>query len=211
MKYKDIELPVYDAYMIEDNEELGMEKISLVKDPANKIKYMAFSNNEAQVKLLFSEDRQLITCALMQPDDLIYRNQDGKEFYIKYSAKTIEQMVHKFMKEGRTGSINAEHSKDLKGVHVVEIACTDNSRGLTSPEGLNLKDGSAWCTLKIDNPEIWASVKDKTFEGISLEGMFGMRQEFSTQKSDSNISVILDTEQSYKVRHDALIKQINNK
>ena len=211
MKYKDIELPVYDAYMIEDNEELGMEKISLVKDPANRIKFMAFSEVKAKTKILLSEDRQLVTCALMQPDDLIYRNQDGQEFYIKYSVKTIEQMVHKFMKGGDTGEINIEHSKGTKGVHVVEIACVDSSRGLKSPEGLDLKDGSAWCTLKIDNPEIWASVKDKTFEGISLEGMFGMRQEFSTDKTNSNISVILDTEQSYKVRHDALIKQINNK
>ena len=211
MKYKDIELPVYDAYMTEDNEELGMEKISLVKDPANRINFMAFSEDKAKTKLLFSEDRQLVTCALMQPDDLIYRNQGGQEFYIKYSVKTIEQMVHKYMKEGRTNSINVEHSKDVKGVHVVEIACVDNARGLTSPKGLDLKDGSAWCTLKIDNPEVWASVKDKTFEGISLEGFFGMKQEFSKQKMNSNISVILDTEQSYKARHDALVKQINNK
>lgn len=205
------ELPVYDAYMTEDNEELGMEKISLVKDPANRIKYMAFNNDQTKAKLLFSEDRNLITCALMQPDDLIYRNQDGKEFYIKYSAKTIEQMVHKFMKEDRNNEINKEHKTDVEGVYVAEIACVDTARGLAGPEGLNLKDGSAWCTLKVDNPEVWASVKDKTFEGISLEGFFGMRQEFSTHKINSNISVILDTEQSYKIRYDALVKRINNK
>jgi len=214
MKYENVELPVYDAYMVEGDEQLGMEKISLVKDPANKKMFIAFSEQKEKVKLLFSEDRQLVTCALMQPDDLIYRNQDGMEFYIKYSVKTIEQMVHKYMKEGRTGSINVEHSKDVDGVHVVEIACVDIKRGLTSPKGLELKDGSAWCTLKIDNPEVWASVKDKTFEGISLEGFFGMKQEFSNvfnSSINSNISIILDAEATYKDKYEALVKEITNK
>ena len=69
MKYKDIDLPVYDAFMVDGNEELGMEKISLVKDPANKKAFLAFSKQEPkELKLLLSEDRQLVTCALMQPE-----------------------------------------------------------------------------------------------------------------------------------------------
>jgi hypothetical protein len=113
------------------------------------------------------------------------------------------------MKEGRTGSINVEHSKDVEGVHVVEIACVDNARGLSSPKGLDLKDGSAWCTLKIDNPTIWQSVKDKTFEGISLEGFFGMKQEFKNATS-SPTKTILDPKASYKAKYTALLKQIAN-
>ena len=217
MKNPNVKLPVYDVIMDDENPELGMEKISLVKDPANKKMFIAFEDHQKKTKLLFSEDRQLVTCALMQPDDLIYRNQGGEEFYVKYSSTTIEQMVHKFMKEGRTKEINVEHSVDVSGVYVVEIACTDASRGVNGPEGLELKDGSAWCTLKVDNPKVWESVKDKTFEGISLEGLFGMKQEFKKQESlpknlpSSTIDIILDPEASYKAKYKALVNDIANK
>jgi len=220
MEKKQTELPIYDAFMIEGNEELGMEKISLVKDPANRKAFLSFSEHKEKAKFMFSEDRQLITCALMQPDDLIYRNQGGEEFYIKYSSFTIEKMIHKFMKEAKTNDINEHHKTDVNGVYVVEIACVDASRGLSGPKDLELKDGSAWCTLKIDNPKIWKSVKDKTFEGVSLEGLFGMKQEFSKQETkeslkDSSliscVNLILDPKSSYKAKYNALVNNIINK
>ena len=78
-----------------------------------------------------------------------------------------------------------------------------------------MKDGSAWCTLKIDNPKVWESVKNKTFEGVSLEGLFGMKQEFSNQEDktlldnsiDSVVDVILDKNKAYSVKYKAIINK----
>jgi len=176
-------LPIYDAFLIEDDDlELGVDKISLVKNPANKASFMTFSEDEEEkTKIVLSEDRRLITAVVMLPDFPMYRKVGEKEFYVKYSAETIEQMAFKYMRELRGHSVNVEHNVDVEGVYIVESGVVDLSRGSVSPEGLNLKTGSWWVTFKVDNEKIWESAKDGTFTGISLEGYFNLRQEFSEE------------------------------
>jgi hypothetical protein len=104
----------------------------------------------------------------------IYRRaKDGEEYYVLFSAEAIKKIVYKFMREGRLSSVNEMHETDLKDVFMFESFIIDSTRGIKTPEGFEtLPDGSWVGSFKVDNDEAWAKVKDGTFRGFSVEGIF---------------------------------------
>ena len=214
------ELPIYDAILVEGEDDLGVDKISLVKNPANKAAFLTFSEDEIEkVNIVLSEDRRLLTALVMQPDFPMYRKIKGQEFYVKYSAETIEKMSFKYMRELRGHEVNVEHSTDVEGVYIVESGVVDKSRGMGGPEGLEMTDGSWWVTFKVDNDKAWESAKDGTFTGISLEGEFNLKQEFSEEveinlKDEAAVSfesIILSPDAKRIDKYNALVNKLSSK
>ena len=65
--------------------------ISLVEEPAIEVDYVAFDKDkETKPNLKFIEDKQnekyMILGPALIPDKNIYRNYDGDEFYVSFSA-----------------------------------------------------------------------------------------------------------------------------
>ena len=213
-------LPIYDAVLVEGDDEIGVDKISLVKNPANKAAFMTFSEDKIEkVKVVLSEERKLLTAVVMQPDFPMYRDIQGHQFYVKYSAETIEKMAFKYMRELKLAEVNVEHSVDVKDVYIVESGIVDSTRGMSGPTGLELKEGSWWVTFKVDNPDVWGAAKDGTFTGVSLEGYFDLRQEFTSQEKVisekqepvSFSSLILRPDTERITLYNALVNKLSSK
>jgi hypothetical protein len=77
------------------------------------------------------------------------------------------------MKENRTKEVNEMHETDVDGVFLFESFIIDQSRGIKTPEGFDeLPDGSWFGSFKVENDDIWKKVKDGTYTGFSVEGLF---------------------------------------
>ena len=162
-----MELPIYQITLKED--EHGVDKISLVTEPAIEENWLAFNKDETNFNFANEEEQKLIG-ALLVPDKKIYRNDpELGEFYVVFSAETIEEIALRYNKNGYATKWNTEHNTDVNNVvltenWIVEDTDFDKSKayGLTYPKG-------TWVGLaKIEDNNLWQEVK-ANLKGFSVE------------------------------------------
>lgn len=186
-------LPIYRVLITDD--KLGIDKISLVEFPAVESNFLAFSKEEKKVLLSIDNDEQrIITGVIARCDYPIYRNDDGYEYYITFDKDVIKQMAIKMLSDNKQNEVNIEHkpNTDVEGVEMLELYIKDSSRGI-SPVGFeDISDGSLFATYKVFNDDIWGAIKEGTFKGFSLEGLFMMEKESEEEKTFNDIMQMLD-------------------
>lgn len=172
-------IPVYDAQILD--EDSGMIKISLVDDPAVMSNFQAF---DAQKKLLMyevaDEEKRLVRGVIMRADFPIFRrDKEMGEYYIIYKADTIRQMAEKYLVENRQNNINLMHEadSDVDGVQIVQFFIKDSSAGVSPTNFDEIADGSLFGEFHVTNDEVWDQIKDGTYKGFSLEGIFDLTPE----------------------------------
>ena len=133
-----------------------------------------------------SEERIVVGPAMI-PDMPIYRRDETGEYYVFFDKKTIETIALKFYSKGFQQSANEMHMKPIEGVTFFQSWIADESKGIPKMKQFeDLPDGTWFLGAKIMNDETWAKVKDGTFRGFSVEGMFDMT-EIKMRKSADEI------------------------
>ena len=183
-------IPVYRATLSSD--KCGMKKISLVDAPAVEADFLAFAKETAMRYAVQDEERHLVRGVIMRADFPIYRySRETGEYYIMYDAATIREMAEKYLVEGRQNNVNLQHEEgtDVDGVNLVQFFLKDTAAGV-SPAGFeDIEDGSLFGEFHIENEDVWAGIKDGTYKGFSLEGIFGaeaVHEVISTEKMAIN-------------------------
>lgn len=165
-------IPVYDATLGEDG---GMLRISLVDAPAVMADFVAFAKQKpVQMYRIEDEEQRRVLGVVMRADFPIYRRDERLgEYYIIYRADTIREMAQKYLAEGRQNNVNLMHQgEDVEGVEMVQYYI--KGKGL-QPEGFeDIADGSLFAEFHIVDDAIWDKVKDGTYKGFSLEGLFDL-------------------------------------
>ena len=170
-------IPVFEARV--DGEGTGMMKISLVDSPAVESLFQAFAaERRALAYRVEDEERRLVRGVVMRADFPIYRRDETfGEYYIVYRADTIREMAEKYLGESRQNDVNLQHEEgsDVEGVRMVQWFIKDSAAGM-APEGFDgVADGSLFAEFHVVNDEVWAAVKDGTYRGFSLEGVFELK------------------------------------
>ena len=165
-------LPVYDALV--PDEDTGMLKISLVDLPAVMSDFLVFNEQRmAQMYSVQDEEKRLVYGVVMRADFPIYRKDERiGEYYIVYKADTIRKMAEKYLADGLQNEVNVMHSTDVDGVQMVQYFIKDSARGVNPTGFEDIADGSLFAEFHILNDEVWEAVKDGTYKGFSLEGVF---------------------------------------
>jgi len=190
-------LPIFYATINEnlsglELKEQGIQNLALVDSPAMLTEFLAFSEQKPyEFKMALQEEQRIITAPVIVADLPIYRQVEGKEFYVVYKKDTNMQILQKYMLDGNQRKVKLTHdTSDLsKGVFVFEVFISDASRGIKQPEGFDLPDGTIFCSMKINNEDIWKRVKSGEVKGISLEGFFDLEQEI--ELSEQEIEAII--------------------
>lgn len=182
-------IPVYDAII--SDEETGMYKISLVDDPAVMSNFQAFDNTRKAVMYkVEDEEKRLVRGVVMRADFPIYRyDKNFGEYYIIYKADQIRIMAEKYLLESRQNDVNLMHEEgsDVDGVQMVQYFIKGAG---VSVEGFDeIADGSLFAEFHIVNDDVWNAVKDGTYKGFSLEGLFDLVPEQDKDK----VEEIVDT------------------
>lgn len=186
-----MDLPVYKMILGEDD---GINAIAFVANPAIQVEWIAFSEQvESKIKFTtISEDERIVFGALLIPDQKIYRNDQGREFYVTIDKEGIKDVRERFMRNKYTSNTNAEHTDILlKDVFMIETFITDTKKGIHAPDNFSeLPEGTWFGMFKVDNDEVWHNyVKTGVFTGFSIEGKVKLQ---NIELSDQNMNGIIE-------------------
>ena len=199
-------IPIYNAEILDA--ECGIDRISLVNNPAVDAYFVTFSKDKIQQMFTTNEEQKMITGVVMRCDYPIYRNDEHLgEYYINFSADVIKQMAQKLLRDNNQNNVNIEHmfNSDVEGVEMVELFIKDRNKG-KNPTGFeDINDGSLFATFKVDNQDIWQQIKNGTFKGYSLEGFFNY------VIPDNNTDEVVEDEEKLIDDIETLIEQIREK
>lgn len=167
-------LPIYKA-IVGDDVETGMLTISLVDAPAVEVDFLYFDEDKKPLSFAVEDEEQRkVLGVVMTCDSPIYRrDSSGYEYYIVYDRQTIEKMAEKYLRQNKQNNVDLNHSFVLEeGIYLNEFFIKDTAKGI-NPTGFGqVNDGSLFAIFHVQNDEIWSAIKEGTFKGFSLSGLF---------------------------------------
>jgi len=168
-------LKIYEL-IVNEEDETGVSAIALVDKPAIERDWMAFSKQNNYKFEVIDTKKRIISGYFMLADTPIYRyTEDLGEFMVTFSPKTIETIVNKHFRTGKSSSFNLMHNQndEAADVFLIESLIIDDKRGVKAPAQFgDAPNGSWWGSARVLNDEIWQQVLDGTFKGFSVEGDF---------------------------------------
>ena len=164
--------------ILDDDEAIGVEAISVVENPAIESDFIALNNQEIKLAEI-NKEKRLLMGALLIPKKPIYRKSKEDEYYIFFSEKTIAKASQLYLQNGNQSEATLEHDADLKGLTLVESwIVEDKQKDKTALYGLDVPVGTWMGSVKVENDEIWNDyVKTGKVKGFSIEGYFADKME----------------------------------
>lgn len=166
--------------------------ISLVEEPAIEVDYVAFDKDkETKSNLKFIEDKQnekyMILGPALIPDKNIYRNYDGNEFYVSFSAECIEKLSHNFIKNCYgAGCFTKDHESFAQGCYLAESWIKTSENDKSVDYGFDCPIGTWFVAAKIDSIDLWESIKKGERKGFSIESWVDLEEIFENKDKKEN-------------------------
>ncbi len=192
--------------VLDDDEESGIEAISIVESPAIESDFIALKSDEIRLAEVDSEKKILIG-ALLIPNKPIYRKNEGEEYYIYFSRDTVLKASQRYLTNGYQSNSTLEHSDNLQGLTLVESWIVEDEKYDKSRKyGLDVPIGTWMGTIKVNNDEIWNDyVKTGKVKGFSIEGFFADKIEASKQ---NNLKILEKIDEEESLEMISLMKDI---
>lgn len=152
--------------------------ISLVDEPAVDSNFIALSKQKPMEFKIQNEERRMLYGVALRADYPIYRRYGDEEFYLTFGKDAIRRLMTKFMKNFGQRSWTKDHMDFAEGLTVVESwIVEDVENDKAKALGIeNFSEGS-WCIgVKVDDDEIWQSIKDGRWKGFSVEAWVDMEE-----------------------------------
>jgi hypothetical protein len=176
--------------ILDEDEAIGVEAISVVENPAIESDFIALSNQEIKLAEI-NKEKRLLMGALLIPQKPIPRNGEGGEvYYIFFSKKTVERASQMYLQNGNQSKSTLEHDAQLKGLTLVESwIVEDKEKDKTALYGLDVPVGTWMGSVKVDNDDVWNNyVKTGLVKGFSIEGYFADKLERPKEEIEENLS-----------------------
>ncbi len=171
----------------------GIDEVAFTSDPAVITKGLAFKSSH---RFHFSDKPKMrIVAPAMIPME-IYRNQDGEEFNVAFTAEQIEEL-HKdlMLKMRETNLFNFEHDKgDKVPAYILEAWIVDNPKEdkAWSTYGIDVPKGTLMLTTQITDEAFYNKIVENDQIGYSIGGAFGLK--LSKQVKQSYMMQVPDGE-----------------
>lgn len=164
---------------------------SLVDAPAIESGYVSFAAQLPKVVMLESDEKRMVAGPVLIPDKEIYRYNEytGEEYYIVFTAKAIERLAGKYLRDWNTTNWTVDHERYANGVYTMESWIkTDMEKDKSVALGLdpNLPQGTWFMTARIDSDEIWDEVKNGRWTGFSIEAWISLKEENFNKNKNKN-------------------------
>ena len=166
--------------------------ISLVEEPAIEVDYVAFDKDkEDKPNLKFIEDKQnekyMILGPALVPNKNIYRNYDGDEFYVSFSAECIEKLSHNFVKNCYgAGCFTKDHNGFCEGCYLAESWIKTSENDKSVDYGFDCPIGTWFVAAKIDSIDLWDSIKKGERKGFSIESWVDLEEIIENKDKKEN-------------------------
>lgn len=176
-------MKIIELILDEEQEEAGVEAISIVESPAIESDFIALKDQEIKLAQV-DGDKKILMGALLIPNKPIYRNGSEGEYYIYFSKDTVQKASQMYLKNGYQNNSTLEHAETLNGLTLVESwLVEDEVKDKSRKYGLNVPIGTWMGAVKVNNDEIWQEyVKTNKVKGFSIEGYFADKMEAPKDK-----------------------------
>ena len=166
--------------LIEDEADVAVEAISLVKFPAIESNFIFFSKQGKKKEMVSlasieDEDQRMLIGAALIPDKHIPRYDEfsDAEYDVYFSKETVKKASEMFLKQNRTNAHTFEHQESIDNVSVVESWIVSNPEMDKSKHyGLSVPEGTWMVRVHVQNDDMWKFVKEQEVQGFSIEGYF---------------------------------------
>ena len=171
-------MKIVELILDEEQEDSGIDAISIVESPAIESDFVALNNQEIKLAEL-DKEKKILLGALLIPNKPIFRNGDEGDYYIFFSKETIVKASQMYLKNGYQNNSTLEHKDTLKGLTLVESwIVEDKVNDKSRKYGLDVPVGTWMGAVKVNNDEIWNEyVKSGKVKGFSIEGYFADKME----------------------------------
>ena len=181
-----------DIYYIDinDEDETGLDAISLVQHPAIEVDFLCFNEDTKKIDFSADEDKHILTAVALRADHPIYRRNGDHEYWVVFTKDVIRKLVTKYAKNNLFNSVNIEHNdySFVKSAYMIESYIVDKARGIVPNEFKDIEDGSWIVSYYIDDESLWNVLKNTdALNGLSVQGLFKLvdKQDFTSQKEQS--------------------------
>lgn len=181
-----------DIYYIDinDEDETGLDAISLVQHPAIEVDFLCFNEDTKKIDFSADEDKHILTAVALRADHPIYRRNGDYEYWVIFTKDVIRKLVTKYAKNNLFNSVNIEHNdySFVKSAYMIESYIVDKARGIVPNEFKDIEDGSWIVSYYIDDESLWNVLKNTdALNGLSVQGLFKLvdKQDFNSQKEQS--------------------------
>ena len=174
------DIPIYKITIdpeYSDGEELGIEQIAFTSTPAIITKGMAFDEHK---KLFFSDDlKYRVVAPAMIPMEIYRNDENDEEYYVQFSAETIEQIHSKFMQDLSNRNVfNLEHDTDKTvPAYVLEAWIVEDPKKdkAYSSYGIEVPKGTLMVTAQVTDKDYYNELVKNEQIGFSIEGFLGLK------------------------------------
>jgi hypothetical protein len=131
------------------------------------------------------EEKHIVLGPAMIPHQKIFRKDaDGNPYYVFFSPETIKMIADKYMKNKYTDNNDENHDgKAIPDVYVIESWIKESNNDKSTDYGFaDLPIGSWFVAVKVNNPDVWAKVKDHQLNGFSVSGYFSEIAQFNREE-----------------------------
>jgi hypothetical protein len=177
------ELDTIELFINENQEDSGVEAISLVEYPAIEENFVALSKYSVEFKAIDNDKRIVVGYALI-PDKKIYRKKGDYEYNILFSKETVQKASELYLKRLKNNNTTLDHESLTSGVSVIESWVTEDvDKDKVNLYGIKPILGGWAVKMKVYNDQVWEDVKDGKYMGFSIEG-----SNFSSKKIEEELS-----------------------
>ena len=165
--------------VINEDDQTGMDTISLVSSPAVGVNFLKFEEQKEIKKLSFDADKHIITGVVALAGIPIYRyDKEIGDYYVVFTSEVIEKMMIKYSKMNLNNSVDLQHNgKKVDGVIMFESYIYNKERNIAPVEFGDIPDGSWIASFKVENEELWNEIKSgNELNGFSLAGLFAFSE-----------------------------------
>ena len=179
--------------ILDDDEAIGVEAISVVENPAIESDFVALKTQEIKLAEIDKEKR-LLMGALLIPKKPIYRKSGEDEYYIFFSEKTVAKASQMYLQNGNQSNSTLEHNSELQGLTLVESwIVEDKQKDKTALYGLDVPVGTWMGSVKVENEDVWNNyVKTGKVKGFSIEGYFADKMERPNEELKEQLASYTD-------------------
>ena len=177
-------MKIIELILDEEQDDIGVDAISIVESPAIESDFVALKNQEIKLAEV-DKEKKILMGALLIPNKPIYRNGGEGEYYIYFSKDTIVKASQMFLQNGKQSNSTLEHNQALNGLTLVESwIVEDKVKDKTALYGLDVPVGTWMGSVKVNNEDVWNEyVKTNKVKGFSIEGYFADKMETPKDKT----------------------------
>ena len=181
---------IIELVLDEEQEDAGVEAISIVESPAIEEDFVALKSEEIKLAEI-SADKKLLMGALLVPNKPIYRKTGKEEYYIDFSKETISKASQLYLRNGNQNNSTLEHQHELSGLTLVESwIVEDKEKDKSRLYNMNVPIGTWMGTVKVNNEEVWNEyIKTNKVKGFSIEGYFADKMEGPKESVEEKMEI----------------------